>query len=201
MLHEGEKLFRALISFSAESRDGEWNYLELSTLYDGLALALMGTGRVEEAIHWYQKALEGWLICYGANDALAQEACWSLAWCYQDQGRYDDALKLYHQMIDKIRQSGEDPDGANAEFEVEILRIQERMEQSTSQPYSSDEEGSEYESVSNSEELYEGEQPGVEADGEPKGVVNDETENHGVEEAEGEEEEDWMAFIIDLPTA
>jgi len=174
----------------------------LSYLYLGLARVLKGTGRVEEAIHWYQKSLEGWLICYGANDALTREACWSLAWCCQDQGRYDDALKLCHQMIDKIRQSGEDPDGANAEFESEILRIQERMEQSTSHSYSSDEESSEYESVSNSEGLYEGEQQGVETDEEPKGVLNDEAEDHGVEEAEGEEEkEDWMAFIIDLPTA
>ena len=113
-------------------------YSDLSYLYLGLARVLKGTGRVEEAIHWYQKSLEGWLICYGANDALTREACWSLAWCCQDQGRYDDALKLCHQMIDKIRQSGEDPDGANAEFESEILRIQERMEQSTSHSYSSD---------------------------------------------------------------
>jgi tetratricopeptide (TPR) repeat protein len=202
MLHEGEKLYRALISFSAESRDGEWSCLELSNLYHGLAKALMRTGRVEEAIHWYQKALEERLTCYGANDVLTRHTCRSLAWCYQDQGRYDDALKLYHQMIDKIRQSGEDPDGAYAEFESEILRIQERMEQSTSHSYSSDEEGSEYESVSDSEEVYEGEQPGVETDDEPKRVVNDEVEDHGVEEAEGEEEEDWMAFIIDnLPTA
>jgi tetratricopeptide (TPR) repeat protein len=98
----------------------------------------MRTGRVEEAIHWYQKALEERLTCYGANDVLTRHTCRSLAWCYEDQGRYDDVLKLYHQMNDKIRQSGEDPDGANAEFESEILRIQERMEQSTSHSYSSD---------------------------------------------------------------
>jgi hypothetical protein len=42
----------------------------------------------------------------------------------------------------------------------------------------------------------------VETDEEPKGVANDEAEDHGIEEAESEEEkEDWMAFIIDLPTA
>jgi tetratricopeptide (TPR) repeat protein len=202
MLHEGEKLYRALISLSAESRDGEWSCSDLSYLHKGLAKALRTTGRVEEAIYWYQKALEEQLTCYGANDVLTRGTCRGLAWCYQDQGRYDDALKLYHQMIDKVRQSGEDPDGANAEFESEILRIQERMEQSTSHSYSSDEESSEYESVSNSEGLYEGEQPAVETDEEPKGVANDEAEDHGIEEAESEEEkEDWMAFIIDLPTA
>ena len=38
----------------------------------------------------------------------------------------------------------------------------------------------------------------METDEEPKGVVNDEAEDHGVEE---EGKEDWMAFIIDLPTA
>jgi tetratricopeptide (TPR) repeat protein len=169
-LHEGEKLYRALISFSTECRDGQWSSSNLSDLYQGLAKALMRTGRVEEAIPWHQKALEGQLTCYGANDALTQATCWSLGWCYEDQGRYDDALKLYHQMIDKIRQSSEDLDGANAEFESEILRIQERMEQSASHSYFSDEESSEYESVSNSEELYEGEQPGVETDKEPKGL-------------------------------
>jgi tetratricopeptide (TPR) repeat protein len=138
MLHEGEKLYRALISFSTGSRDGEWSRSNSSNLYHGLAKALMRTGRVEEAIHWYQKALEERLTCYGANDVLTRHTCRSLAWCYEDQGRYDDVLKLYHQMNDKIRQSGEDPDGANAEFESEILRIQERMEQSTSHSYSSD---------------------------------------------------------------
>jgi pentatricopeptide repeat protein len=197
-LHEGEKLYRALISFSDESQDGEMSCSDLSHLYDGLATVLKRTGRVEEAIHWYQKALEGLLTCYGANDILTRDNCWILASCYQDQGRYDDALKLYHQMIDKIRQSGEDPDGANAEFEFEILRIQERMEQNTSYSYSSDEESSEYEPGSDSEEVYEGEQPGVETDEEPKGLVNIEAEDHRIEEAEDEEEkEDWIAFIND----
>ena len=69
-------------------------------------------------------------------------ACYSLGACYEKLGRYDDALKLYHGFIDKIREYDQDLKGKIKELESKILRIEQLREQSTSEK--SYEESSEY---------------------------------------------------------
>lgn len=102
--------------------------------YSGLASVLEKSGKAEEAVIWYKKELQKDFNTYGANKRYTQNACFELGSCYEGLGRYDEALKLYQQMIDKIRQVGKDQYGELARFELEISSIQEWLEQGISGP-------------------------------------------------------------------
>lgn len=189
-LIESEKLFRVLVSLY--SREGR-SINKALDVWGGLAYVLWMTGQKDEAIAWYKKVFEFRLSRYGASHPDTADSYCSLGDIYEECGRYDEALKLYHEMIDKIRESGEDPHGTINELETRISDIKEQMEQSTNPP-STEDDSSDWKSVSDGGEP--DEEPDDKSDGEPKKAIDEEAaEQTGWEEESELETMDWMAFV------
>jgi len=131
-LEESENLFRALASFyvaSAESSDNATfpHGGALSNLWAGLGNVLLEMGNVEEATGWFEKSFGLRLVNFGVTHAATKGLCDQIAYCYEFQGRYDDARKLYIRMFEQLRSLGNDPDGFLEELESEIARFEEEM--------------------------------------------------------------------------
>lgn len=188
-LLESEKLFRVVIS--AYSREGRSTRYALDA-WRGLAYVLSKMGQKNEAIAWNKKIIESQLSHLGASHPDMRDDCNHLGDIYEEHGHYDEALKLYHEMIDKIRESGEDPNGAITEFETRISDVKEQMEQSTSPP-STEDYSSDWESGSDGGES--DEEPEDKSDGEPKAMDEEASEQTGQEEESELETMDWMAFV------
>jgi tetratricopeptide (TPR) repeat protein len=189
-LIESEKLFRVVVSvYSREGRSTS----EALDAWHGLAHVLLKMGQKDEAIAWNKKIFEFQLSRSGASHPDMRGDCNHLGDIYEERGRYGEALKLYHKMIDKIRESGEDPNGAITEFETRISDVKEQMEHSTNPP-STEDDSSDWESGSDGGES--DEEPDDKSDGEPKKSMDEEaSEQTGQEEESELETMDWTAFV------
>jgi tetratricopeptide (TPR) repeat protein len=123
---ESEKVFRALVS-SYSITAVEQSTKEFANLSCGLAIALSEMGRKEEATVWFEKSWQVRISSFGANHFASIATCFGLANCYEAQGRFEDVLKTYRQMIDKIRDAHEDPNERIAELELEANRIEDLL--------------------------------------------------------------------------
>ena len=137
---ESEELFREVLPLLSNG-EIEISGRILGSARLGLAHVLWAMDRIEEAADLYGKSFQTELSYLPANYSKVVTTCYHLGACYKKLGRYDDALKLYHRFIDKIRQSDQDLKGEIKELKLEILRIEQLREQSTSEK--SDEESSE----------------------------------------------------------
>ena len=138
---ESEELFREVLSLLSNG-EIEISGRILGSARLGLAHVLWKMDRIEEAADLYEKSFQTKLFYFPANHSTVVTTCYRLGACYKKLGRHDDALKLYHRFIDKIRESDQDLKGEIKELESKILRIEQLKEQSTSEK--SDEESSEY---------------------------------------------------------
>jgi tetratricopeptide (TPR) repeat protein len=69
----------------------------------GVAGNLYGMGHIEEATIWYEKILWGGVGVYGPDSEDTILSCDALRNCYEKQGRYDDAMKLCQQLVERIQ--------------------------------------------------------------------------------------------------
>jgi tetratricopeptide (TPR) repeat protein len=67
-----------------------------------LAKILPNIGRIEEATMWYEKWFQGLFGEYWNDHRQTIKSCHKLGICYEEQGRYAEAVLLYQQMMEKI---------------------------------------------------------------------------------------------------
>jgi tetratricopeptide (TPR) repeat protein len=119
-LMESEALFRDILSRRVEAHQ-----IAISNTYGGLGHVLSQMGRFEEAAGWLEKSFQSRVKIYEADHRVLVETCRQLSECYEFQFRFDDALRLYQQVISKIRELDREPNETIAELESETQHIQE----------------------------------------------------------------------------
>ena len=125
-LAESEEIFRILV-LPNDQDGGLYNKLDI---WIGLAHVLKRLGKVDEAITWYEKSFRANLASYGHRSSETVNAGGNLGSCYEAQGRDDDALQLYQNMISKIKDTTRDendeldPNEWNARVERWIRRVE-----------------------------------------------------------------------------
>jgi tetratricopeptide (TPR) repeat protein len=119
---ESEKEFRSLLALRSQS--GRQLKRELLSVLSGLEHSLWKLNRFEEAISCAEKVFRGFTETFGPEDrANSSWACDRLGYYYEVQGRAEDAVELYQQMI-KILQEREFPDHPTiAEYTTRIERL------------------------------------------------------------------------------
>jgi len=203
-LVESEKLFRDLVSiYSIEKVEA--NRRDLVNAWYGLANVLSETGHIKEATGWYEKSFHTRISSEEAIHSAAVSTGCKLAHCYETHGRFDDALNIYNQMIDKIRKSGKDQNRMIARLELEIIRIEEHLEQRTAFCTDIERGNIAHNSDSNDEgtdnRADSRQTADEELNDESDTVVGDDTETGMAEEEREEEKEDWKLFVHeDFPT-
>ncbi|KAH8596205.1 hypothetical protein B0O99DRAFT_740757 [Bisporella sp. PMI_857] len=100
---ESERLYRKVwsqrLKVLGESHPDTWSTA------NSLAYLLYQMNCFEESIVWYEKVFWKRLELFGPDSDQAMNSCCWLGDCYQKLGRYDDALKLYKRIADKIREA------------------------------------------------------------------------------------------------
>lgn len=190
-LEESEKLYRTLVSERERQRGDYPNF----DLYRGLAEVLKELGNFEEATIYSEKILDLRLRTYGVDHQATLRECFRLGDCYEELNRFNDSLRLYQQMIDRIRQRGGNSDHVIADLEFKISRIHQLMEQSTSGPSLSDDAGDKWDpgsEVMSEDDVDDG---NVQVQATP---VVDTMVEEAVEQGEEDENEDWMVFMNEL---
>ncbi|KAF4627744.1 hypothetical protein G7Y89_g10410 [Cudoniella acicularis] len=201
-LVESERLFRDQVDLY--SIGGETHLEEdLAKAWYGLASVLSEMGNIKEASGWYEKYFQR-VSTRGAAHHVTIANCYKLADWYEVQGRLDDALRIYHQTIDNIRGTGEDPNGSLAGLESAVRRTEEQVERRTSCSSVTLEESKDYKSES-SDSTYAQEDEGADEGTKEKsndersdelGIVADEKAGEERAEKESErEKEDWRSFL------
>ena len=206
-LVESEKHFRDLVVCYATSNIERLNR-ELSNAWSGLADVLAQLGNRVEATGWYEKYIQMRISSNQGVDDVLVTTFYKLLACYQEQGRFDDTLTAYRQVIEKWRKSHRDTESLRlfAQMESEMKWIEDFVAQSSSDPSVSEWEVSDYEmDVNNTEDDDEADDTEEEMDDGQDVVVKEIEEQvaEGGEEEESElEQEDWSSFLcLDLPTA
>jgi pentatricopeptide repeat protein len=196
ILVESEKLFRDLVAFYSVGKV-ETRGTDLANAWFGFANVLSKMGRLGDAIGWYEKCFQFSVTSYGANHKESIALCYQFADCYEEQGRFDDALSVFRQMIHKLRASGQDSEDAILDLGSEIERIEQKMEQEASFSSNSDREGSEYESDSDDKNLNKETSERENEKVDERHV--DATKGQGeAEEGQSEpEDDDWKSFLHD----
>jgi tetratricopeptide (TPR) repeat protein len=103
-LEESEAIFREVIS--VRSTSGRTRSLALSVCTSALARVLLKRGCYGEATNLYEDINKARLAAYGPEHSYSMSSCYRLGACYERQERYQDALDLYHHMLDSIRNRG-----------------------------------------------------------------------------------------------
>lgn len=204
-LVESAKHFRDLVVCYATSNIERLNS-ELSNAWCGLANVLAQLGNRAEATGWYEKYIRMRISSdRGADYALAT-TFYELLACYQEQGRFDDTLTAYRQVIEKFRKSHSDTESLRliAQMESEMKWIEDFGDHNSSDSSVSEWEVSEYETdINNTEDDDEADDADEKMDG-GQDVVVKEIEKQMVEEGKEEselEQEEWSSFLcLDLPT-
>lgn len=106
-LDESEKLVRNLANVY-ETRNLGTHNSDVSNAWCGLGNVLSQMGHREEATQWYKKYIEMRVSSDRGIDSAFIATGYKLVYCYQEQGRLDDALKVYYQMLDKFPKSRQD---------------------------------------------------------------------------------------------
>jgi tetratricopeptide (TPR) repeat protein len=179
---------------------------ELSNAWCGLANVLAQLGNRAEAIGWYEKYIRMRISSDRGVDYALVITFYKLLACYQEQGRFDDTLTAYRQVIEKWRKSHRYTESLRliAQMESEMKWIEGFVAQSSSDSSVSEWEVSEYETdVNNTEDDDEADDADEEMN-DGQDVVVEEIEKQIVEEGEKESElgkEDWSSFLhLDVPT-
>jgi tetratricopeptide (TPR) repeat protein len=188
-LQESEEQFRALASLYPaydffKSDETVFPRNTLLNVWSGLADVLWDMGKGNEAASWLEKSFRGALSIGRANSRTTEDTCRRLGSCYEINGRYNDALKLYNQMIDEIRKLGNDHAGAIPQYESEISRIQDCMRGSTSSSIeeTDDSDQSEWKSSNFQEEAELEVGAGCDEDNDAQMTVEDLSEKEGWKE-------------------
>jgi tetratricopeptide (TPR) repeat protein len=178
--NESESLFRDLVCFYSNG-EVERDESLLAHAWLGLANVLWRTARIEEAACWYQKSFDAKNLCYGDDLLKASILCYQLGSCYEKLGRYDDALKLYRQFMDEIRESSEGSNETIAKLRSQMLLVEEQMKQCGTSSYVCDQEISGYKLDSSNQEVR----------------AEEKVDEVGLLERERNElrKEEWMTFI------
>jgi len=129
-LAESEEIFRGLVLRNAQEVEIS---VKLNT-WTGLANVLKEQGKVDEAFTWYEKVLQARLASHGPCNSETVNACGNLGFCYEKQGRYNNALQLYRNMISSIKDTTvdendeRDPNEFIAKVERWIREVEEIAE-------------------------------------------------------------------------
>jgi tetratricopeptide (TPR) repeat protein len=119
---ESEKEFRSLLALRSQS--GRQLKRELLSVLSGLEHSLWKLNRFEEAISCAEKVFRGFTETFGPeNGAHSSRACDRLGYYYEVQGRAEDAVGLYQQMIKMLQERGPPDHPAIAEYTMRIERL------------------------------------------------------------------------------
>ncbi len=99
--HESTNLFRTLV---ANWSNDESDVIKIQDRYL-LATVLERIEEIDEAIVWYEKAVQYKIPETGHWRNVFFSSVYYLGRCYESRGRYDDALQLYRKTIDRIHES------------------------------------------------------------------------------------------------
>ena len=102
--HESANLFRIVV---ANRSDDESDEIKLQDRYL-LACVVEKYEDIDEAIVLYEKAVKLKIPEAGYWRYVFFSSVYCLGRCYESRGRYDDALQLYRQTIDRLRKSVDD---------------------------------------------------------------------------------------------
>lgn len=96
-LSESEEILRAVLRHTPDHS----NY-NRTVLMGELADILMRTGGEAEAVTLREKAFLAEVETFGLEHKYSRWSCRELGFCYTRLGRYDDAIKLFKQTIEKV---------------------------------------------------------------------------------------------------
>jgi tetratricopeptide (TPR) repeat protein len=94
--------------------------------YD-LALVQEKIGDDLEALKWYRKCLEVEIRVYGLQNLHTLDTCEYIGDCYERLGRYEDALRFYEKVGERLRNSFGSEHDSVKRIEKEIEWTRERM--------------------------------------------------------------------------
>jgi tetratricopeptide (TPR) repeat protein len=119
---ESEKEFRSLLALRSQS--GSQLKFELLPTLNGLAQSLWKLSRFEEAISCAERVFRGFTEIFGPeNRAHSSRVCDRLGYYYEVQGRAEDAVELYQQMIKMLQERGFPDHPAIAKYTMRIERL------------------------------------------------------------------------------
>jgi tetratricopeptide (TPR) repeat protein len=130
-LAESEEIFRDLVLRNAQNG----KISKTLNIWSGLAAALEQQGKVDEAITWYEKSFRARLASFGPCNSRTVSNCSDLGRCYENEGRYNDALQLYRNVISSIKETTgdendeQDPNELIAKVERWIQEVKEIAEE------------------------------------------------------------------------
>ena len=96
-LLESEEILRGILRNAPNHPD--W---AIMNKMQKLADFLTETGRGAEAVIWMEKIFSMGIELYGITHRCSREDCKQLGFCYAKQGRYDDAVKHFQHVIEKL---------------------------------------------------------------------------------------------------
>ena len=68
-----------------------------------LAKVVRKLGRIEEAIELHKEVIRVRVNVLGPANSMIKKSCELLSKCYEDQGFYEDAVELYREFVEKLR--------------------------------------------------------------------------------------------------
>jgi hypothetical protein len=105
------------------SQSGNQSKLELQFILNGLAHSLWKLSRFEEAFSCSGRVIRGFREIFGPEDTGSSPACDRLGYSYEVQGRSEDAVELYWQMIKMLQGGGFSDHPAIAMLTMRIERL------------------------------------------------------------------------------
>jgi hypothetical protein len=111
-LFESEEILRAILRHGPDHRS-----YNIMIATDKLADILMRTGREPEAVILQENVFFTAVELYGIKHKYSMRDCWQLGFSYARQGRYDDAILLFKQTVEKVALSNP----GNSDFRDEYI--------------------------------------------------------------------------------
>jgi tetratricopeptide (TPR) repeat protein len=96
-LCESEELLRAILCHAPDRKNKNTMLVMLE-----LADTLTRSGREAEAITLKKQAFCMRLEMFGVEDRGSEWHCWELGFCYARLGRYEDAIAIFNETIEKV---------------------------------------------------------------------------------------------------
>jgi tetratricopeptide (TPR) repeat protein len=94
-----------------------------------LAIVVQKQGRMEEAIELYKEVFRVRVDVQGPTHSSTKNACAVLGRCYEDLGFYQDAVELYTEFVEKLREEEGDENSEIMDYESWIEWNQERIQE------------------------------------------------------------------------
>jgi tetratricopeptide (TPR) repeat protein len=124
-VRESEEILRATLRRSIGTL-GDGHMLTSAVMYE-LGKTLELCGRHGEATGWLEKSFRRTLEIWGPETKDALLGCDSLGWLYEKQGRYSEALALYEEFLDKVKNVGIDDNLAVASLSKWIASVRRKL--------------------------------------------------------------------------